>query len=155
MGSREKKYVHMLNSTLCACGRTICCLLENNQTETGVVVPEVLRPFMGGVDFMPFIRTMDGKPFKAPVKPSNPEAAACAAQGDKIRQMKAAKASKEEIMKAVEVPICVEINHFSAMTWPRWLRRAVRSRHRHAIEQVSRRWRGGRRGDSGRTRREI
>ena len=38
---------------------------------------------------------------------------------------------------------CVEINqcvgcHFSAMTWPRWLRRAVRNRHRHAIEQVSR-----------------
>ena len=36
-----------------------------------------------------------------------------------------------------------------------WLRRAVRNRHRHAIEQASRRWRGGRRGDSGRTRREI
>ena len=36
-------------------------------------------------------------------------------------------------------------SHFSAMTWPRWLRRAVRNRHRHAIEQVSRRWRGGRR----------
>jgi hypothetical protein len=35
------------------------------------------------------------------------------------------------------------------MTWPRWLRRAVRNRHRHAIEQVSRRWRGGRRGDLG------
>ena len=102
MGSREKKYVHMLNSTLCACGRTICCLLENNQTDTGVVVPPVLRPFMGGVDFMPFIRTMDGKPFKAPVAPSNPEAAACAQQGDKIRQMKAAKASKEDIMAAVE-----------------------------------------------------
>ena len=31
----------------------------------------------------------------------------------------------------------------TAMTWPRWLRRAVRNRHRHAIEQVSRRWRGG------------
>jgi seryl-tRNA synthetase len=102
MGSREKKYVHMLNSTLCACGRTICCLLENNQTDTGVVVPPVLRPFMGGVDFMPFIRTMDGKPFKAPVAPSNPEAAACAAQGDKIRQIKAAKASKDEIMAAVD-----------------------------------------------------
>ena len=25
-----------------------------------------------------------------------------------------------------------------------WLRRAVRNRHRHAIEQASRRWRGGR-----------
>ena len=37
----------------------------------------------------------------------------------------------------------------SAMTWPCWLRRAVRNRHRHAIEQASRRWRGGRRGDSG------
>ena len=41
------------------------------------------------------------------------------------------------------------------MTWPRWLRRAVRNRHRHAIEQASRRWRGGRRGDSGRTRRKF
>jgi hypothetical protein len=27
--------------------------------------------------------------------------------------------------------------------------------HRHAIEQAARRWRGGRRGDSGRTRRKI
>ena len=45
--------------------------------------------------------------------------------------------------------------HFSAMTRPCWLRRAVRNRHRHAIEQASRRWRGGRRGDSGRTRREF
>jgi len=35
------------------------------------------------------------------------------------------------------------LSHFSAMTWPRWLRRAVRNRHRHAIEQASRRWRGG------------
>jgi tyrosyl-tRNA synthetase len=31
----------------------------------------------------------------------------------------------------------------------------VRNRHRHAIEQASRRWRGGRRDDSGRTRRKI
>ena len=30
------------------------------------------------------------------------------------------------------------------MAWPRWFRRAVRNRHRHAIEQASRRWRGGR-----------
>ena len=35
------------------------------------------------------------------------------------------------------------LSHFSAMTWPRWLRRAVRNRHRHAIEQASRRWREG------------
>ncbi len=35
------------------------------------------------------------------------------------------------------------LSHFSATTWPRWLGRATRNRHRHAIEQASRRWRGG------------
>lgn len=49
-------YVHMLNSTLCATGRGICCLLENYQTEDGVKVPDVLVPFMGGIDFLPFKR---------------------------------------------------------------------------------------------------
>ena len=41
------------------------------------------------------------------------------------------------------------------MTRPSWLGRAVKNRHRHAIEQASRRWRGGRRDDSARTRRNI
>jgi seryl-tRNA synthetase len=45
-----------LNSTLCATGRGICCLLENYQEENGVRVPEVLQPFMGGIDFLPFVR---------------------------------------------------------------------------------------------------
>ena len=49
-------FVHMLNATLCATGRGICCILETHQTEEGVVVPEVLRPYMGGRDFMPFVR---------------------------------------------------------------------------------------------------
>jgi len=52
---KEKKYVHMLNSTLCALTRTICVILENHQTETGVTVPQVLRKYMGGLDFMPFV----------------------------------------------------------------------------------------------------
>ena len=43
----------------------------------------------------------------------------------------------------------------SAMTRPSWLRRAARNRHRHAVEQAPRRWRGGRRDDSARTRRKI
>lgn len=42
----RKVYVHMLNSTLCACTRLICCILENFQTPLGVVVPEVLLPYM-------------------------------------------------------------------------------------------------------------
>jgi seryl-tRNA synthetase len=33
MGDREKKYVHMLNATLCATGRAICCLLETYQVQ--------------------------------------------------------------------------------------------------------------------------
>ena len=47
------------------------------------------------------------------------------------------------------------LSHFSAMTRPSWLGRAVRNRHRHAIEQAARRWRGGRREDSARTCRKI
>mmetsp|Transcript_11764 Transcript_11764/g.24872 ORF Transcript_11764/g.24872 Transcript_11764/m.24872 type:complete len:481 (+) Transcript_11764:148-1590(+) len=52
----RSSYVHMLNATLCATGRGICCLLETYQTEDGVVVPEVLRPYMAGKDFLPFVR---------------------------------------------------------------------------------------------------
>ncbi len=57
-GEKEKKYVHMLNSTLCATTRTICCILENYQTETGVRVPEVLRPYLGGLEFIPFVNQL-------------------------------------------------------------------------------------------------
>ena len=56
--AREKAYVHMLNSTLCATTRTICCILENYQTPTGVKVPDALVPFMGGIDFLPYVRAL-------------------------------------------------------------------------------------------------
>lgn len=39
-------YVHMLNATMCATTRVICAILETHQTETGIKVPEILRPFM-------------------------------------------------------------------------------------------------------------
>ncbi|AYV75534.1 MAG: seryl-tRNA synthetase [Terrestrivirus sp.] len=48
------KYVHILNSTLCANTRTICVILEQYQTDTGIIVPEVLRKYMGGKDFIPY-----------------------------------------------------------------------------------------------------
>lgn len=50
---KEKEFVHLLNGTLCATERTLCCILENNQTETGVRVPEPLVPFVG-TDFIPY-----------------------------------------------------------------------------------------------------
>ena len=49
-----KQYVHMLNSTLTATERTICCILENHQKENGVEIPEALVPYMDGVTFLPF-----------------------------------------------------------------------------------------------------
>eukprot|EP01114_Cavostelium_apophysatum_P024638 TRINITY_DN970_c0_g1_i1.p1 TRINITY_DN970_c0_g1~~TRINITY_DN970_c0_g1_i1.p1 ORF type:complete len:479 (-),score=194.71 TRINITY_DN970_c0_g1_i1:43-1479(-) len=55
--AKEKKFVHLLNSTLCATTRTICVILENYQTEKGVKVPEVLRPYMDGLEFMEFVHT--------------------------------------------------------------------------------------------------
>ena len=47
------------------------------------------------------------------------------------------------------------LSHFAAMTRPCWLRRAVRNRHRHAIEQTSHQWRAGRRDDSAQRHREL
>jgi seryl-tRNA synthetase len=59
-----KQYVHLLNSTLTATERTMCCILENYQKEGGVEIPEVLRTYMGGKNFIPFQ--------KQPAKKSNP-----------------------------------------------------------------------------------
>ncbi|XP_076911093.1 serine--tRNA ligase-like [Bidens hawaiensis] len=51
-----KQYCHLLNSTLTATERTLCCILENYQTEKGVAIPEVLQPFMGGKTFLDFLK---------------------------------------------------------------------------------------------------
>jgi len=48
-GEPPKGFVHTLNSTAIATGRTIVAILENYQQEDGsVIVPEVLRKYMGG-----------------------------------------------------------------------------------------------------------
>jgi seryl-tRNA synthetase len=66
----KPKFVHMLNSTLCATTRTICCILENYQTEDGVVVPEVLRPYLGGREFFPFTQELKQQSEKGKAKPA-------------------------------------------------------------------------------------
>lgn len=60
-GEGSERFVHLLNSTLTATTRTLCCILENYQKEDGVEMPEVLRPFMGGLDFLPFKQAFDTK----------------------------------------------------------------------------------------------
>uniref|UniRef100_A0A8C4Z3L4 serine--tRNA ligase n=2 Tax=Gadus morhua TaxID=8049 RepID=A0A8C4Z3L4_GADMO len=42
----KAEYVHMLNATMCATTRVMCAILENYQTEEGIVIPEPLRAFM-------------------------------------------------------------------------------------------------------------
>ncbi|SCV16255.1 Serine--tRNA ligase, cytoplasmic [Nakaseomyces glabratus] len=59
MNDREKKYVHCLNSTLAATQRALCCVLENYQTEDGLIVPEVLRKYIPGEpEFLPFVKEL-------------------------------------------------------------------------------------------------
>jgi len=50
-----QEYVHTLNGSGLAIGRTFAAILENNQTENGtVIVPKVLQPYMNGLE------TIDG-----------------------------------------------------------------------------------------------
>lgn len=45
----KPRYVHTLNGSGVAVGRTVAAILENYQQEDGsVIIPEVLRPYMGG-----------------------------------------------------------------------------------------------------------
>ncbi|MEN2498485.1 MAG: hypothetical protein MHMPM18_002775 [Marteilia pararefringens] len=55
-GSAKAPFIHMLNSTLCAITRTMCILLEINQTDKGVNVPLCLQKFMPPKfkEFIPF-----------------------------------------------------------------------------------------------------
>jgi seryl-tRNA synthetase len=50
-GKSKTEYVHTLNGSGLAVGRTLVAILENYQQEDGsVVIPEVLRPYLYGVD---------------------------------------------------------------------------------------------------------
>jgi seryl-tRNA synthetase len=52
-GKKEARtdYVHTLNGSGLAVGRTLVAILENYQQQDGtVLVPEALRPYMGGVE---------------------------------------------------------------------------------------------------------
>lgn len=60
-GESTKAFVHMLNSTLSATERTLCCILETYQTPEGIRVPPALQPFMMGMDFLPFRKRFDAK----------------------------------------------------------------------------------------------
>ena len=50
-GEKEIKFVHTLNGSGLAIGRTLIAVLENYQQEDGsIIIPLALRPYMGGID---------------------------------------------------------------------------------------------------------
>ena len=53
-GGKGTDFVHTLNGSGLAVGRTLIAVLENCQQPDGAVaVPEALRPYMGGIDVIP------------------------------------------------------------------------------------------------------
>ena len=50
-GGKKTEFVHTLNGSGLAVGRTVVAILENGQEEDGTVtIPKALRPYMGGMD---------------------------------------------------------------------------------------------------------
>ncbi|KAH6684385.1 seryl-tRNA synthetase-like protein [Halenospora varia] len=94
----RKKYVHALNSTLCATERALCCLLENFQTEEGFNVPEPLRKYLPGApEFIPFSKELPknttsqkakGKVEKAPQPKVAPVGGGATDTSDKLKDLK-------------------------------------------------------------------
>ncbi|MCF8030136.1 MAG: serine--tRNA ligase [Desulfohalobiaceae bacterium] len=49
--TKGSEFLHTLNGSGMAVGRTLLAILENNQQEDGsVIIPQALRPYMGGTD---------------------------------------------------------------------------------------------------------
>lgn len=46
-GKEKPEFVHTLNGSGLAVGRTVAAILENYQDEKGVIIPEALRPYLG------------------------------------------------------------------------------------------------------------
>ena len=52
-GEKKTEFVHTLNGSGLAVGRTLVAIMENYQDEDGrIAVPAALRPYMGGVEFV-------------------------------------------------------------------------------------------------------
>ncbi|GAA0635574.1 serine--tRNA ligase [Brevundimonas lenta] len=52
-GEKKTEFVHTLNGSGLAVGRTLVAIMENYQQDDGSIrVPDALRPYMGGVEFV-------------------------------------------------------------------------------------------------------
>ena len=56
-GEGKPEFVHTLNGSGLAVGRTLVAVLENYQQADGsVTVPEVLKPYMAGIDRLEVVK---------------------------------------------------------------------------------------------------
>merc|ERR1719162_472733 len=93
----EDPYAHMLNSTLCATERAMCCLVENYQEEGGVRVPRALVPYCMGMEFFPFLEGKgEQKKEKGGKKDAAPKAKAEAKKEGSPKAKPKAEPKKEE-----------------------------------------------------------
>jgi seryl-tRNA synthetase len=50
-GSKDVRFVHTLNGSGLAVGRTLVAVMENYQQEDGsILIPDALKPYMGGLE---------------------------------------------------------------------------------------------------------
>jgi len=49
---RQRKTAHTLNATAVATSRIMTAIIENNQTDQGIRIPEALQPYMGGQEYI-------------------------------------------------------------------------------------------------------
>ena len=55
-GEKKTTFVHTINGSGLAVGRTLVAILENHQQEDGsITIPAVLRPYMGGMEKIPAV----------------------------------------------------------------------------------------------------
>jgi len=108
--SSDKLYVHMLNGTMCATERTMCCILENYQTPEGCIVPEVLRPYMGGMEIIPYNVEASKRFFmlKEEDKKKEAQKAAAEAKKGKKKETKPKEPKKKAEAKPKEAVVEVE-----------------------------------------------
>lgn len=57
-GDTKKTYVHMLNGTMTATERALCCIVENWQTPEGLKIPPPLQRYMQDREFLPWVREL-------------------------------------------------------------------------------------------------
>jgi seryl-tRNA synthetase len=64
----ETRFVHMLNATLSATERAMCCIVENYQDKDGVRIPDVLQPYMHGITRVNFRKELQPEKEKVAAK---------------------------------------------------------------------------------------